>query len=140
MKQIFFLLFFSSALLASCQQPGNGTVSGEALAAKAHAGSISEVLPAKAYKAKMDELGENLQLIDVRTPEEYNEGHIEGAVNIDFYGEDFLQQLEQKLDKEQPAMLYCRSGRRSAKAAEQMKGLGFKEVYDLKGGILDWKE
>ncbi|MCO6475600.1 MAG: rhodanese-like domain-containing protein [Phaeodactylibacter sp.] len=140
MKQIFFLFFFSSALLASCQQPGNGNVSGEALAAKAHPGSISEVLPAKAYKAKMDELGENLQLIDVRTPKEYSEGHIEGAVNIDFYDEGFRQQLEQKLDKDNPVMLYCRSGRRSANAAKQMQALGFKEVYDLKGGILDWKE
>ena len=140
MKQIFFLLFFSSALLASCQHSGNGKVSGEALAAKAHAGVISEVLPANAYKAKMAELGENFQLLDVRTPEEYNQGHIEGAMNINFYDEDFARQLEQNLNKDKPVMLYCRSGRRSAKAAGQLGAMGFKEIYDLKGGFLDWKE
>ncbi|MCB9293195.1 MAG: rhodanese-like domain-containing protein [Lewinellaceae bacterium] len=140
MKQILFLLFFSSAFLASCQQPGSGTVSSEALAAKAHAGSISEVLPAKAYKEKMEELEASRQLLDVRTPKEYQEGHIEGAVNINFYDDDFLQQLEKQLDKDKPVLLYCRSGRRSANAAKQMQELGFKEVYDLKGGFLQWEK
>ncbi|MCO6491883.1 MAG: rhodanese-like domain-containing protein [Phaeodactylibacter sp.] len=135
MKQLFFLLFLSSALLASCQQSGT-----KDLAAKADAQVISEVLPLDAYKAKMAELGENRQLIDVRTPEEFGEGHIEGAVNINFYDDAFIQQLEQQLDKDKPVMLYCRSGRRSANAAKQMQALGFKEVYDLKGGFLDWKE
>ncbi|MCB9053053.1 MAG: rhodanese-like domain-containing protein [Lewinellaceae bacterium] len=87
----------------------------------------------------MNELGDGRQLIDVRTPEEYNEGHIEGAVNIDFYADDFEQQLQQKLDKGKPVLLYCRSGSRSAQSAEQMKALGFKEMYDLKGGFMAWK-
>ena len=139
MKQLLFFLFFSSALLASCQQPGAKGVSSDALAAKVEGITIHEVLPLKAYKAKMSELGETRQLIDVRTPEEYNAGHIEGAVNINFYDEDFEQQLEEKLNKEQPVMLYCRSGSRSAQSAKQMAGLGFREVYDLKGGFMAWK-
>lgn len=139
MKQLFFLLFFSSALLASCQQSGAKNAPTESLAAKANAPVISEVLPLEAYKSKMNELGDGRQLIDVRTPEEYNEGHIEGAVNIDFYADDFEQQLQQKLDKGKPVLLYCRSGSRSAQSAEQMKALGFKEMYDLKGGFMAWK-
>ena len=80
----------------------------------------------------------NLQLIDVRTPEEFAQGHIDGALNLNFYDDDFTQQLEQKLDKNRPVMLYCRSGNRSGQAASQMVTMGFKELYDLKGGFMAW--
>ena len=139
MNQLLFLFFLSSAFLASCQQTGTGNASSEAIAAKADVVVVNKVLPLEAYKSKMSELGENRQLIDVRTPEEYGQGHIDGAVNINFYDDDFAQQLEQKLNKEQPVMLYCRSGSRSAQSAEQLKALGFKEVYDLEGGFMAWK-
>ncbi|MCB0564349.1 MAG: rhodanese-like domain-containing protein [Phaeodactylibacter sp.] len=139
MKQLLFLLFLSSAFLASCQQAGTGNASSEAIAAKADVVAVNKVLPLEAYKTKMSELGANRQLIDVRTPEEYSQGHIDGAVNINFYDDDFAQQLEQKLQKEKPVMLYCRSGSRSAQSAEQLKALGFKEVYDLEGGFMAWK-
>ncbi|MBU2527111.1 MAG: rhodanese-like domain-containing protein [Bacteroidetes bacterium] len=81
----------------------------------------------------------NVQIIDVRTPYEYNSGHIQGAVNIDYYASDFEKQLA-KLDKNIPIYFYCHSGVRSAKAAKTMKALGFTKIYDLKGGMVAWKK
>jgi len=72
-------------------------------------------------------------LLDVRTPEEFAEGHIQGAVNIDIYDAQFSSQLD-KLDKSKPVYVYCRSGARSSNASEMMKKKGFKEVYNLIGG------
>lgn len=76
-------------------------------------------------------------LIDIRTPQEFNEGHIENAVNIDFYSETFKEDLD-KLDKNKTYFIYCRSGNRSGRAMPIMKELGFKEVYNLSVGIKDW--
>ena len=81
----------------------------------------------------------SVQLIDVRTPQEFKEGHIKNAGNINFYDSDFLTQMN-KLDKNEPLYIYCRSGGRSGKAALQLKEQGFTEVYDLQGGIIDWKK
>ncbi|RNL84898.1 rhodanese-like domain-containing protein [Sinomicrobium pectinilyticum] len=72
-------------------------------------------------------------LVDVRTPEEYGEGHIQGALNLDYSNPDFIGQWE-GIDKETPVYLYCRTGKRSAKASKTLDSLGFKEVYNLKGG------
>ncbi|WP_406684383.1 rhodanese-like domain-containing protein [Seonamhaeicola sp. MEBiC1930] len=82
---------------------------------------------------------EKVQLIDVRTPEEYSEGSIDGAKNIDFHSNKFEEEIK-KLDKNTPILLYCRSGRRSGKASKTLLELGFKKIYDLDGGILKWKE
>ena len=75
----------------------------------------------------------NMPTIDIRTPEEYDSGHIDGALNIDFYATDFIQQLE-KLDKNSAYSIYCRSGSRSGKALDMMNELGFTNVVDLFGG------
>lgn len=80
---------------------------------------------------------EGAQLLDVRTPEEWNEGIIEGATMMNFYDADFKQQLE-KLDKEKPVAVYCKSGGRSGQAMNMMQEMGFKEVYNLNGGIGAW--
>ena len=77
-------------------------------------------------------------VIDVRTPEEYAETHIEGALNIDVNG-DFLESVK-ALDKTKKYIIYCRSGRRSAAAEKQLINAGFEEIYNVEGGILDWKE
>jgi L-ascorbate metabolism protein UlaG (beta-lactamase superfamily)/rhodanese-related sulfurtransferase len=81
----------------------------------------------------------NTQLVDVRTPEEYAEGHLEGAINIDQKSESFMSQAKAKLDTTKAVAVYCRSGRRSADAATKLAGEGF-QVMNLKGGILAWKE
>ncbi|MBO4434008.1 MAG: MBL fold metallo-hydrolase [Bacteroidales bacterium] len=79
-----------------------------------------------------------VQLLDVRTPEEFAENHLPGAINIDWRGEAFSEKV-QVLDKARPVLVYCRSGRRSAEAAKTMDGIGFK-TYNMKGGILAWTE
>ena len=81
-----------------------------------------------------------VQLVDVRTPEEFGEGHLEGAVNIDFLDDEVFSAGIKGLDKERPVLLYCRSGRRSADAGRLLLKEGFKEVYDLEGGYLNWTE
>ena len=82
---------------------------------------------------------EDVQLIDVRTPEEYSDGHIENSQNIDFksptFGEDILV-----LDKSKPVIVYCKSGKRSGNSSKILMKAGFAKVYDLEGGILEWKE
>ena len=78
-------------------------------------------------------------LLDVRTPDEFNEGHILEAVNINFYDKDFAQQVE-KLDKMKPVYVYCKSGGRSGKTKDLLHEKGFTEIYNLKGGILSWEK
>ena len=79
---------------------------------------------------------EEVQLVDVRTPAEYAEGHIPDAVNMDVNGASFAAEIA-TLDPARPVALYCRSGRRSKLAAEQVVKAGF-EVVELDGGILSW--
>lgn len=81
----------------------------------------------------------NVLIVDVRTPYEYNSGHIQGAMNIDYYAKDFKEQLK-KLDHTLPIYIYCHSGVRSAKAAHALKDLNFTKIYDLDGGIVAWKK
>lgn len=84
----------------------------------------------------------DVQLLDVRTPEEFEAGHIEGAVMIDYRTdpEGFLEKAEAQLQKDKPVALYCRSGKRSHSAAELMHKAGFQQLVELKGGILAWQE
>ncbi|MCA0363438.1 MAG: rhodanese-like domain-containing protein [Bacteroidetes bacterium] len=74
------------------------------------------------------------QLVDIRTLEEYKSGHIQYAIQIDYYKEDFKTQLVKQLNKGVPVFIYCRSGNRTGKTVEIMKELGFKEVNNLVGG------
>lgn len=81
----------------------------------------------------------NVQLVDVRTPEEFAEGHIAGSRNINVFDKDFIDEAEKTLDKSKPVAVYCRSGKRSADAAQKLAENGF-TVTNLEGGILAWKE
>lgn len=78
-------------------------------------------------------------LVDVRTPEEFAEGHIKGALNLNYFDSDFAEQFK-GVDREGPVYLYCRSGKRSAKAAKVLDSLGFEKIYNLKGGFLAWEK
>ena len=82
---------------------------------------------------------DSVQLVDVRTPEEFAEGHIAGAKNINVFDSDFVDEAEKDLDKSKPVAVYCRSGKRSADAARELTENGF-NVTNLEGGILAWKE
>ena len=80
----------------------------------------------------------DIQLIDARTDAEFEEGHLQDAKNIDVLESNFITEAE-KLNVEKPVYVYCRSGKRSAKAALILKDLGFKEIYDMQGGYLQWE-
>lgn len=80
---------------------------------------------------------EDIQLIDVRRLDEYNNGYIEGAVNIDFYKSTFIDSINM-LDKSKTTVVYCKSGNRSSKSALMMKSLGFETIYDLNEGMNGW--
>lgn len=79
------------------------------------------------------------QIVDVRSAEEFREGHIKDALNIDVNDSTFTRKAIAMLDKKRPVGVYCRSGRRSAKAAEILTSEGY-QVSNLAGGILNWKE
>ncbi|MFC2063113.1 rhodanese-like domain-containing protein [Chloroflexota bacterium] len=76
-------------------------------------------------------------IMDVRTPEEFADGHIENAINLDFYSESFKAELS-KLDRNKTYLVYCRTGNRSSSTIDIMSELGFKEVYHLDVGIVGW--
>lgn len=82
---------------------------------------------------------DSVQVLDVRTPREYDEGHIDGAININVQSGDFQKLVVGKLSKDSTILVYCRSGRRSMDAAEILTRLGYR-VVNLKGGIIEWKE
>jgi thioredoxin len=79
------------------------------------------------------------QLIDVRTPEEFEQGHLTSARNVDFNESDFEKKIE-GLDKKKPVFVYCYVGGRSGQAASLLLKKGFSEIYDLKGGYKKWVE
>lgn len=81
---------------------------------------------------------DSVQLLDVRTPEEYAEGHIDGAININVQSNDFKRLVNKDLSKDFTILVYCRSGRRSLDAAKILTGLGY-QVINLNGGIIEWE-
>ncbi|MGY8949423.1 MAG: rhodanese-like domain-containing protein [Flavobacteriales bacterium] len=87
---------------------------------------------------KNDTQLKNILLIDVRTSEEYKEGHIEGAINIDFYQENVFNSYFKKIDNTKPVYIYCRSGNRSRKTSNKLIEMGFVKIYDLKDGYVSW--
>lgn len=82
---------------------------------------------------------EEIQLLDVRTTEEYFEGHLENATNICVTDDDFKEKVA-NLDRDKPIYVYCKKGGRSARAAKILKEMGFKKIYDMSGGMDSWKE
>lgn len=80
----------------------------------------------------------NVQLVDVRTEKEYNEGAIANAENIDYFKQDTFKAQFEKFNKDEPLYLYCRSGNRSQKAATILQQMGFMQIIDLEGGYMGW--
>jgi rhodanese-related sulfurtransferase len=87
------------------------------------------------FSSKVAEAG--IITLDVRTPGEFNEGHIEGAQLIDFQSGNFENEIA-TLDKSKTYAVYCRSGSRSGQAVKVMSDAGFTSVYNLNGGVIDW--
>ena len=95
-----------------------------------------ELLKYSGFKKKIE--SSDVILIDVRTPMEFSQGHIQGSVNVDFKEENDFQNYFENLDKSETIFLYCRSGNRSRKSAEKLIDLGFNKIYDLDGGFIEW--
>ncbi len=118
MKRILlYLAFVPFAIMASAQSNGN--------------------LDVEHFKAALEK--NDALLIDVRTPKEFAEGHIEAAANVDWNGGNFMQDLS-GIDKTEPVLLYCGSGNRSGKAMEALKKAGFTDVKHLEGGFQEWEK
>lgn len=77
-------------------------------------------------------------ILDVRTDQEYRFGHLSGSINLDFRSALFADELA-RLDRNKPYLIYCRTGVRSGRTASFMKSLGFREIYDMSGGIAGWQ-
>jgi rhodanese-related sulfurtransferase len=96
-------------------------------------------ISAREFKAMIDDNKNNPDVVtlDIRTPKEYRQGHIQGAQLIDFYASDFEDQLK-RLDRNRTYLIYCRSGNRSAKSLEIFAKLGFRQAYHLDSGLIGW--
>ena len=140
MKSIYTLatIILLAISLISCQGQESKQETTEAPAkeeAKAPEGVIHRVGVAD-FKAAMTG---GIQLVDVRTPKEFEAGHIETALNYNVNGPDFVSQVE-SLDKSKTVMVYCKSGGRSARAAKQLQEMGFMTIYDLESGFTAWSQ
>lgn len=118
------LLITAVMTLSSCA----GTATGNA---------VLETVPVTEIQLLVADPPAGLVILDIRTPEEYAAGHIEGAINLDYYATDFADRLGE-LDPSVPYVMYCNSGNRSANALPLMDQIGFHEVYELAGGIAAW--
>lgn len=117
-------VLFIAIMMVSCSNGQNKTAEA----------TIAENVNVKEFVKYM----QGAQVLDVRTPGEWSEGIIEGATMVNIYDAGFDAELA-KLDKEKPVAVYCKSGARSGQAMSKMQKLGFKEVYNLNGGIGAWK-
>jgi rhodanese-related sulfurtransferase len=112
-----------------------------AVAMPAPAGSaVTNVTVGKAQTLMKERAGKaDFVILDVRTPEEFAEGHIDGAVNLDVQAKDFEKKLR-PLDRKKNYLVYCRTGNRSRKATVAMEALGFRSIFHMNEGIVKWKQ
>lgn len=106
-------------------------------------GALAAEPPMKDGPVKIEQaqtlIGEGVQLLDVRTEQEWNAGHLEKAVRVPVTEEGFVEKAKAALDPTKPVLVYCRSGNRSEKAAKLLREAGFSKVHELQGGIVAWQ-
>ncbi|NNC89761.1 MAG: rhodanese-like domain-containing protein [Akkermansiaceae bacterium] len=124
-----------AALCTACTPPEEAAV--PETGAGAASFDLAHVDPGGAATMLAENPG--LKVLDVRTPEEFADGHLAGAINVDFQAPDFAAQAG-KLDKETPYLVHCRSGRRSEASLKILEELGFQKIYHLDGGISAWEQ
>ncbi len=117
-KYVFFLVLISSI---SCKSQNDGHV---------------QVIDMDTFKTEV--IGKDVQLLDVRTEREYNQGHIDDAINIDILHLYTFKKEVKKLDKSKPVYIYCQVGGRSKQAGKELETLGFQTIYDYSGGYSEW--
>ena len=118
------IVAFLVLVLFSCSESGQGE---QVISKVINATELNQLLKEKT----------GIQLIDVRTQREFQSGHLKKAKLIDYYKSDFKKQLD-ALDKDKPVAIYCAVGVRSNNTLKMLKVMGFKEAYDLSGGINSW--
>lgn len=96
-----------------------------------------QLVSAEDFQSKVE--AGNVQLIDVRTPKEFKQGHLKNAKNVHLYDQDFGTQID-KLNKKETVYVYCKAGGRSAEAVEIMQKHGFESIVELNGGTDSWTE
>ena len=122
-KRFFFLGLISFLIFLGCKNEATSEI-------------ITIVSPQEVYDAVYN--SDQVQLVDVRTKEEFTDSHIGNAQNVCVTDDDFKEKAA-KLNKEKPIYVYCKGGGRSAKAAKILKEMGFKEIYDMQGGFINWE-
>ena len=131
------------AVLTACgsDESAAETDTGSAVTAAPAADGVTgfSTVSADDAAAVLADAPDDLVILDVRTPQEYAEGHLEGAVLVDFYDADFADQLA-ALDPDVPYLVYCRSGNRSGQTLPLMEQLGFASASDINGGIIAWAD
>jgi rhodanese-related sulfurtransferase len=102
-------------------------------------GATGQSVSPRQFKALIDrhQGDPDVVLLDIRTPKEYENGHIQGAVLLDYYSSDYVDRLK-ALDRTRTYLIYCRSGNRSAKSLAIFDKLGFQRVYNLGPGVIGW--
>jgi len=139
-KQKALLLIMLSALLAAGAAMMGGCAGEEPAAAPPAGQIIEDISTQEAYDMiQQNQNNPDFIIIDVRTPEEFAEGHLEDAVNIDFYSDMLASELS-VMNKDKAYLIYCRSGGRSGSTLDIMEDEGFLEVYNILGGIIAWQE
>lgn len=139
-KKLFTLLLSASVLVFSCKNNGDAKDTDTSLQPAPTSAPAQQapnpVLGAKQFSDKLAATAD-AQLVDVRTPGEFENGHLAGAKNIDFNSGNFDEESN-ALDKAKPVFVYCQRGGRSADAATVLRDKGFKEVYEMDGGLIAW--
>jgi thioredoxin len=125
MKKLLIIFVIASSVISCKEQHSGGA-------------SITNV-DAQRFKQLLDSV-QNEQLVDVRTDGEFREGHLDGAVNIDWNSDLFSTLAESELKKDQPVFVYCYSGGRSAQAADWFANHGFTAIYQMNGGFRSWEQ
>lgn len=127
-KLLFIIVLVLSFTLQSCKDATANSVAVD---------EIEVISPQQVYDAVHDTV--SIQLVDVRTKEEFTRSHLKGAQNICVTDDNFKEKVK-TLDKNMPVYVYCKKGVRSANAARKLKKMGFTKVYDMEGGILLWEK
>ena len=109
-----------------------------ALAAAPAAATLQDLSPAQ-FKSMLEQHRDDPEvvLLDIRTPAEFRQGHIRGALPLDYYARDFVDRLK-ALDREKTYLIYCRSGNRTGRSLAIFDKLGFSKVYQLQTGLVGW--
>ena len=128
------IIIFGILFTNACIKTGNNTVIPEE-----QIQIIKNISPEEAYKLiRENKDNPDFVIIDVRTPEEFLDEHLENAINLNYYSDTFQKDLH-KLDKNKTYLIYCRTGGRSGNTLNIMQELVFRVVYNILGGITKWK-